>query len=480
MATFKYKKICDEIIRSIENGTLVSGDKLDSIRLLAQKRGIGVSTATHVYTYLERLGWIYSIEKTGFFVNDKKQLTTHTYGATFISSKQLAKLPVANAVLFSFNDPEILPLSCTAPSTVIDAEQLLSRFHRKSLRSRPYKMLMQNPIDGLAALRAEIAKHYLKSGQVVDKNDILITNGRKDGLMIAIEAFSLRHECIAIESPCSYFFQSILSQLKLRTIAIPQQVHFLDEIDLLEQAFQAEPFKAYVFNPNFNDPTGRVLSIKEKQTLIQWAEERNVILIEYDRGDLHFGHQRPPSTVSLLDAGSSCEVMSINDFYDTVSPTISLGFIVCKNTLEASIHAKQIISEEPNITLQYMFLEMFKSGEYFKFLNKVRLQLALQCKMMLAILDKEITADIYISEPAGGPCLWLALPQGMSSEKLWQYTIEHNIAIAPGSLFLNANVFEHYFRITFGLPWNTKMEQGVKKLAKLINQFLSNNNQIKD
>ncbi|WP_052380290.1 MULTISPECIES: GntR family transcriptional regulator [unclassified Pseudoalteromonas] len=63
MSDFIYRKISDEIIQAINCGILDQDEKLDSVRNLAKKREIGVSTASQVYAELEKSGWIYAIEK---------------------------------------------------------------------------------------------------------------------------------------------------------------------------------------------------------------------------------------------------------------------------------------------------------------------------------------------------------------------------------------------------------------------------------
>jgi len=476
MSDFIYRKISNEIIQAISAGILHEGEKLDSVRKLANKRDIGVSTASHVYTELEKSGWIYAVDKKGYFISSKGTLqectSTQSYGDSFLSHAELSQLPLENAVQYSFNDPNILPLSCTAPSTVIDAETMLNQLHRKIIKSRPYRMVMQDPIEGIKPLREEIAKHYLNSGQIIGQKDILITNGRKDGLVTAIQALKLQKSCIAIEAPSSFFFQSLLQQYNIKTTAVPIQADFSIELTLLDQAFQAEQFTAYLFNPNFNDPTGRVLSINEKRQLIAWAEKNDVALIEYDRSELHFFGQRPKSVSSLLSKNSQCRVISIVDFYDTVSASISLGYLICRNTYKECLFAKQINSEEPSICLQYILLEMLQSGKYQNFVDKVRGQLAVQCDQMLYELKAQLGRAVVLNNPTGGPCLWLGLPKGCSSQDLWHYLIKFNLAIAPGCMFINSIKYDNYFRVTYGLPWNEEMEKGIVDLALHIKAFL--------
>ncbi|PAJ72726.1 hypothetical protein CJF42_19695 [Pseudoalteromonas sp. NBT06-2] len=48
---------------------------------------------------------------------------------------------------------------------------------------------------------------------------------------------------------------------------------------------------------------------------------------------------------------------------------------------------------------------------------------------MLYELKAHIGDLVIINDPVGGPCLWLSLPDGFSSQDLWHYLIKSNLAI---------------------------------------------------
>ena len=473
---FIYQRLCRDIIQAIDQGILVPGDRLDPVRVLARKRGIGVSTATQVYRELERLGRIRAEPKRGYFVADSHpSAAPPSYGNQVRRQPSLSDRPLPSAVQYSLNDPGTLPLSCTAPSTVVDNETLLMRMQKRALKQRPYRLDMVDPIEGLPALRAEIARQLLSHGQVVASDQLLITNGRKEALLLALQACRAINARIAIEAPSSYYFQSMLEQWPIDTLAIPMQADFNDELALLDQAYRENPFCAYLLNPSFNDPTGRLLSRSDKERLIQWATTRKVTLIEYDRGDLYFGAERPPSIASLVPAGNPSRVITLCDFLDTVSPTFSLGYMICRNTFDDCLAAKLVLAEEPAINTQYMLLALMQSGEYQRQLTRVRRLLGHQATRMRNILRQQVPAEVYISKPDGGPCLWLVMPHHCSSQALWHLVIRDSIAIAPGCLFSSDHAFDHCFRITYGLPWDSRMENGIAKLAEHLKQYVDLN-----
>ncbi|BAJ03889.1 aminotransferase-like domain-containing protein [Shewanella violacea] len=473
MAEFKYQKIVDEIIRAIESGIFsdkLGRNKLESVRRYARDKGVGVSTVTQAYYELERLGWIYSEPKRGYFIASRRTLNQPDYGSSI--KRVHGELDLASAVQYSFNDPDILPLSCTAPSTVIDQELLLNRLHKQVLRHRPYKLLMQDPIEGIPELRHEICRHLLGSGQVFEKDKVLVTNGRQEGLLLALTAAKSIGKLVAVESPVSFYFQAILKQFNGDVIEVPMQSNYTYELSLLSKAHKEQGFDTYLVNPNFADPTGRVLSVEDKRALIEWAIEHDVTLIEYDRGELYFGGRRPVTIASLVTQTCPCRVISIGDFYDTISPAISLGYLLCSNTFVSCQFAKQTVAEEPSIALQYMVANLMSSGEYKTLLRKLRAQMNVNYQQARSLMLSVLDDSVYMSQPAGGPCIWLKLPEGYSSEKLWARVIKEKLSIAPGAMFSFTHEYDEYFRISFALPWNDKMKYGLVRLAELIQEFI--------
>ena len=63
-----YEQIQDQILRFIEAGVLQGGDRLPSVRQLAQDNGINPNTVSKAYMELEKKGIVYNIPKKGVYV----------------------------------------------------------------------------------------------------------------------------------------------------------------------------------------------------------------------------------------------------------------------------------------------------------------------------------------------------------------------------------------------------------------------------
>ena len=84
--------LCEYLYNSIKNqivqGALKSNEKLPSKRTLAQNLGVSVITVQNAYAQLISEGYIYSIEKKGFFVTDLKPFEKETENSSFSQTEE--------------------------------------------------------------------------------------------------------------------------------------------------------------------------------------------------------------------------------------------------------------------------------------------------------------------------------------------------------------------------------------------------------
>ncbi len=70
-----FEQIQTQILRFIKAGILSPGDRLPSVRQLAQENGINPNTVSKAYIELEKNGYVYNLPKKGVYVSD---INTHS------------------------------------------------------------------------------------------------------------------------------------------------------------------------------------------------------------------------------------------------------------------------------------------------------------------------------------------------------------------------------------------------------------------
>lgn len=462
MSKFKYQSLQISLEQGIKQG--VFNSKLPSVRQLANERKVSIATVQKAYEALERMGLIEAKPKKGYFVKQQSRAEIGDYGVKY--QKVTSKRAQEQQVLFSLNDDKLIPLSSTAPSSVINNQALLTKHHKKAFDKAIYRFQIEDEVQGALSLRQSLSQMLLRQGQSINPDDIHITSGRREALLIALIATGALAATVAVESPTSFYFQSVLSRVCQSVVEIPMQADYQQELALLEQAHVETGFSCYLVNPSFNDPTGRCLSSEDKLALLQWAKGKGVTLIEYDRSELYLGATKPQSLTMLAAQVQGVKVIGIQDFFDTVSTRICLGFMLAVNCNKALLNTKHTLTEEPNLHTQHLVNLLISSGDYELMLDKLRVQLRLNYQQCLALLAKYLPSKILFNKVDGGPCLWFKADK--PSKELWHALVVKGVAIAPGGMFGVNKEFEPYFRITFALPWNTELATAIVKVCKAL------------
>lgn len=103
-----YMQIMDYLKREIVTGVLPHGQKLDSIRTMAEKFEVNLHTMHHAYIELERQGVIYSQRGVGNFVTSEDKIIAALKKEM---SAQLLKNFISGMADLGYNDHEILELT---------------------------------------------------------------------------------------------------------------------------------------------------------------------------------------------------------------------------------------------------------------------------------------------------------------------------------------------------------------------------------
>lgn len=100
-----YQQVRDQIVQAIANGTFSDGDRLPTIRALAQETGINTMTVNKAYQLLKQEGYIITDRRNGAVVSCRqkpKEVPTKV--------KEELKLLIAEAKINGVEEREFLDL----------------------------------------------------------------------------------------------------------------------------------------------------------------------------------------------------------------------------------------------------------------------------------------------------------------------------------------------------------------------------------
>lgn len=300
---------------------------------------------------------------------------------------------------------------------------------------------------GLDSLRLHIANKLQKENDILcEKDDICITFGAKQALIIALMAVLQPGDEVINISPC---YVSYIPQVK---IAEPKAViknidlspgDFSLDFEALKSAVSAKT-KCIILNSP-NNPTGKVFSRAEYDLLIGLVKDSKIYLISDEIYEyLNFGNVPMVSPGAYKEVAES--VFTINGFSKAFGMTgWRIGYMTVPKDQRRNI-GTLVQHMNTNVT---SFVQKGLEGVYDidrSFLVDYNDHLR---RMAEHITDELNAAGLQVVKPQGGLfCFVNISAKGLKSDDFATLLLEkQNVAVTPGIAF-GAN-WDDYVRISF-------------------------------
>ena len=471
---YKYDQVSDYILSLINAGTLKPGDRAPSLRKLSQTLKVSISTINQAYAQLEDQGVLSPRPQSGFYVSSEVRKDIETPKPIVSANCQPRKVrfgQLFEEIFTISNDPRITPFAAARPSMELMPDKALMRETRNILSRHPRASMDYCFPPGESRLRQQIALRYSNIGLSVSADDIIITNGATEALSLSLHAVARRGDVIAVESPTYFSVLRLIEKLGMLALEIDTDPQEGINFDSLEFALDTMDVTAMLVVPNFNNPSGSLMSATSKQRLVETLQARNIPLIEDDvYGDLYFGDERP-GICKHFDRDDS--VLSCSSFSKTLAPGFRMGWLVGGRYHDRLLEWKQATSSASPSLQQLAISEFLRSGQYDRHLARLRKAFKSQVEKARFMIAHEFPEGTRISNPAGGFVVWVELPRGLNCYDVYTAALEKGIGITPGMLFSATRKFRNYIRINCGYPWNEHNETALQQLGQLIHEMQS-------
>ena len=469
--TFLYRQVIDLITENMDTGTLLPGDRLPSLRKMSRSAGVSVPTVRQAYVELERRRRVESRPQSGFYV--RHRATNDIVRATRTTAANPAPLrcrPLMERVYDGVNNPDLVPLGIANPSMARPAAKTLHRMMKRVMARAEERSLGYASTLGEPALRRQIAYHYLDTiGAQVEPDEICITNGGQEALLLALTAVASTGDVIAVETPTYHGMLELIDSLDMLAVEVetcPEEGVTLSE---LERTLQKYPVKACMFSTTLGNPLGVTMPDQDRERLVRLLEQYDVALIEDDvYGDLRFDGQRPVPAQFL---GSKARIVTCGSFSKTAASGYRIGWVVAGQTIDEVARLKRAFSCSSGLLQQLTLAEFLASGDYSRHVKALTPVLQRNSERMRALVAEHFPAETRTSRPVGGSVLWVELPRKVNAEQLFDDAIGAGISIAPGHIFSPCACYTNFIRLSFGHPWNEKTEDAVKWLGQRVHQL---------
>lgn len=461
-----YEQLADHVASRVRDGSLARGERVPSVRQLRADRGVSAATVMRAYEVLESRGFIEARPRSGFFVSAAWRTRAVEPRVSRPSSRS-TRLDVSELVFDvteAMREPLLVPLGSAFPSPALFPLASLGKHLGAAARRLDARRLVQDLAPGSIELRRRIAQRYLRFGAEVSPDEIIITSGAMEALILGLQALTRPGDLVAIESPAFYGCLQTLEALGLRAIEVPTSAAQGVDLAALAELLGRHPIRVCWFMTTFHNPTGALMPDEAKQELVKLLARHDVALIEDDvYAELYFGARRPKPTKAFDRDG---RVLDCGSFSKCLAPGYRVGWVAAGKFAKQVARRKFMSSIATAIPNQVAIADYLRRGSFDRHLKGVRRALEAQQAAALASIARHLP-QAGVVKPAGGYFLWLELPEGVNAIDVFRHALDKGVSIAPGPIFSARREFRNCLRLNYGYPWTAESDRAVQKLSQV-------------
>jgi 2-aminoadipate transaminase len=363
--------------------------------------------------------------------------------------------------------PEIISFAGGLPSPATFPVERMKEAFDKVLTDNGRVALQYGPTDGYAPLREWIANHLSTEGSRIVPEQILMVSGSQQALDLLGKVMIDEGSRVLVETP------SYLGALQAFSVYRPEfKSVATDEHGLVPSSIApvAKGARMLYSLPNFQNPTGRSLSVERRRELVETCAQLGLPLIEDDPyGALSYKGEPSPRMVAMNPDG----VIYMGSFSKVLTPGIRLGYVCAPLPLVRRLElAKQAADLHTAQLTQMVVHEVVKDGFLDRHIPTIRELYGNQCQVMLDALAEHFPAGATWTKPEGGMFIWVTLPKQIDAMKLLDQAIAARVAFVPGSPFYANEPETNTLRLSFVTVPPERIREGIAVLGKLIKDML--------
>jgi 2-aminoadipate transaminase len=319
--------------------------------------------------------------------------------------------------------------------------------------------------EGFGPLREQVAAALPWR---VAASQVIITTGSQQALDLAAKVLIDAGSRILVETPTYLGALQAFAPMEPQVSGVASDDEGVDITALREAQAAGAPARFLYVLPNFQNPSGRLMSEARRAALSRTAAELGLPLIEDNPyGDLWF--DAPPPAPLTSRHPEAC--LYLGSFSKVLAPGLRLGYIVAPDALFPKLlQAKQAADLHSPGFNQRVAAEVIKDGFLERHVPRIRALYKAQRDAMLAALQQHMPEGVRWNRPEGGMFLWARLPAGLDAAALLPRALARGVAYVPGAAFYAGAADARTLRLSFVTASTEDIARGIATLAGVIRE----------
>jgi len=369
-------------------------------------------------------------------------------------------------------DPDVIDLGIGQPGFDLLPLRIMRRAAAVRMAEGDATFLNYGYEQGDGRFRVALARYLNEqTGVEVDAGQIMATAGASQALDMICTYFTEPGDTVFVERPSYFLALRIFADHKLNVVEIATDENGL-VLEALEEALaQHKPTFLYTI-PTFQNPSGVTLPAERRQRLVELSAEHDFLIVADEAYHLLDYSACPPPPMSSFDDGArhSGRVLSVGSFSKILAPGLRLGWVQAHPSLLETLTSSGLLDSGGGLApftsnLVRVVLDRGWQEEHRHFLRQTYQRRA---TALAEALHTHLGDRVTFHMPQGGFFIWVALPQGMDAAQLLPHAHQQKTSFHPGAKFGSHPSLSRYLRLSFAFYNEEKLEEGVRRLARVV------------
>ena len=467
-----YRQVYEGYRKAIVDGSLPTGERIPSTRVLALELGISRMPVLNAYAQLLAEGYFESRVGSGTVVSRSLPRRTGKIepGSTRSRGFNRERRRVSKRCLRLLSARGFYSSRGLGPFTVSQVDfdgfplGLWNSLVTRHVRIAKAKSLDYGDPMGLKDLREKIAEYLrIARGVRCDARQIMIVSGSQQGLEITARVLLDPGDQVWMEEPGYRFARSVFACSGC-TVA-PVRVDS-EGLNVAAGAKRHGRARAVLVTPSHQYPLGVTMSASRRLQLLDWAESNGAWIIEDDYDSEYRYEGMPVPSLQGLDRNS--RVVYIGTFSKVLFPSLRLGYVVIPEDLvEQFLAARFALDIGPATFHQAVLADFIGEGHFARHIRRMRTVYAERRNALVENLRKHFESRVEITGAEAGMHLSVIL-KGISDLDLSLHGARENLWLVPLSSFYLGREAQQGFILGFGSTLPQQIPAAIQKLRALM------------
>ena len=364
------------------------------------------------------------------------------------------------------NDPNIISFAGGVPNPETFPAERMAEIAARVIRERRNVVLQYGPTRGLPRLCETIAAICRGRGVERGVDDVIVTTGSQQALDLLAHTLLDAGDVVLVELP-TYIGGTASFHARSAVMAgVEQDDDGIVPESLDEVAARTKPKLLYTI-PNFQNPSGRLMSQPRRDAVLEIAAKHDFLIIEDDPyGELVYVDGADTTPLAARDRDG--RVIYLGSFSKVLAPGLRCGFIAAPHPLVATLEiAKQAADLCSGMLDQSIVDEFCAAGELAPQIARVRDFYRGKRATLIAALGEHFIGRATWTAAAGGLFTFVTLRAEVDTANHVKEAVERGVAYIPGTPFFVDGSGRNTMRLTFAKESDERMREGVRRLAEV-------------